>query len=256
MIGGIRGFSVPTDFLERHENMYCFELHLHTAETSRCGKCSAREMVKAYKDKGFTGVVITDHFVNGNSYARDPETWKEKMDVYVRGYHAAKAAGDELGIRVYFGFEYTNGDNGEDYLVLGLKEENLYRELVDCDQWTIEQLVDQVHALGGIIIRAHPFREAFYIHKPCTMRPGLNIDAIEVFNGGNGQEIYNVRAQHLALEEGKPWVAGSDTHHVDTTATDYVAFQEDPKDYAGLCEAIRTGKAFVVHKPRNEFAQQ
>ena len=40
--------------------MYCYELHLHTAETSRCGKSSARDMIRAYCDKGFSGVVVTE----------------------------------------------------------------------------------------------------------------------------------------------------------------------------------------------------
>jgi predicted metal-dependent phosphoesterase TrpH len=224
---------------------------MHTAETSRCGKSPARDMVKAYFDKGFSGVVITDHFINGNSYANEPNTWTEKMDVYLKGYYAAKEAGDELGLPVYFGVEYTHmGGNGEDYLLLGLKPEHLYHELENCDKWSIEYLCDTVHALGGIVIRAHPFREAGYIHKPCTMRPGLAIDAIEVFNGGNAQEIYNVRALELALKEGKPMVAGSDTHHVDTTASDYVGFERDPADYRELCDMIRSGQAYVIHKQK------
>ncbi len=237
----IKGVNLP---------MFFYELHMHTAETSRCGKCPARDMVRAYRDKGFSGVVITDHFVNGHSWAALPDTWQEKIDAFMKGYNAAKEAGDELGFRVYFGFEYTTGDNGEDYLILGLTEENVRRDLIDCDLWTIEEVVEKVHALGGIVIRAHPFREAGYIHKPCTMRPGLAIDAIEVFNGGNAQEIYNVRALELALKEGKPMVAGSDTHHVDTTASDYVGFERDPADYRELCDMIRSGQAYVIHKQK------
>lgn len=231
--------------------MYFYELHLHTAETSRCGQSSAREMVETYKMKGFTGLVITDHFVNGNSHASFPETWQEKMDVFEKGYHAAKEAGNEIGLKVYFGVEYTvAGGNGEDYLLLGLNEENLRRDLMDCDQWTLERVIDVVHDLGGIVIRAHPYRVAGYIRQSGIERPGLPIDAVEVFNGGNAKDEYNLQAQKMALREGKPWVAGSDTHHVKTTATDYVGFEEDPADYAALCAAIREGKAFIVHKPK------
>lgn len=71
-------------------SMFFYELHLHTAETSRCGRSPAADMVKAYYDKGFSGIVVTDHFINGNSYANDPDGWDEKMDVYLRGYQAAK----------------------------------------------------------------------------------------------------------------------------------------------------------------------
>ena len=78
--------------------MYSYELHMHTAETSKCGRSSARDMVKAYYDKGFSGVVITDHFVNGNSYANDPETWKDPDTAAetTRKYNALKAETERL----------------------------------------------------------------------------------------------------------------------------------------------------------------
>jgi len=231
--------------------MYLYELHCHTAETSKCGQSPARDMVKAYKEKGFSGLVITDHFLNGNSYANDPETWDEKMEVFLRGYRAALEAGEEMGLTVYFGLEYTHlGGNGEDYLVLGLKPEHLFVELRDCDKWSIEYLCRVVHDLGGIVIRAHPYRQAGYIGHPGIERPGLEIDAVEAFNFGNASEMYNLQAMDLALREGKPMVAGSDTHRVETTASAFVAFEEKPRDYADLCRQIREGKALMVHKQK------
>ncbi len=201
-------------------------------------------MVKAYRDKGFTGVVITDHFVNGYSYAALKDTWREKIDAYLLGYRAAKKAGDEMGIKVYLGWEYTyKRNNGEDYLTLGLTERDLYENLVDCDQLSIGEYVDRVHALGGIVIRAHPYREADYIQIPGIERPELPIDAMEVYNGGNEKEIYNRKAFDYAAAHGIPMVAGSDTHHVGTTAAGYVGFETDPADMAELCAMIRQGNA-------------
>lgn len=233
--------------------MYFYELHLHTSETSRCGRSTAREMVAAYKEKGFTGLVVTDHFVNGYSFSALPDAWKEKMDAFVKGYEAAKAAGDEMGLKVYFGFEYTlDRPAGEDYLALGLKPEHLYKEFVDCDQWTIEKFIDQVHALGGIVVRAHPYRVADYMSKKAEARPGLHIDAVEVFNGGNAKELYNLQALEMALREGKTIVAGSDTHGVASTATNYIGFEEDPEDYADFCRKIKEGQLFIVHKNKDQ----
>ena len=231
--------------------MYLYELHLHTAETSKCGRSPAKDMVEIYARKGFSGIVVTDHFINGNSYAREPEAWKDKMDVYLRGYRAAKAAGDRIGFRVYFGVEYTHmGGNGEDYLLLGLKPEHLYNELAYCDRWSIEYLCDVVHGLGGIVIRAHPYREAGYIAHAGIERPGLDVDAIEVFNAGNSKEEYNEKALAMALRENKPWTAGSDTHSIETAAQGFVGFDTDPKDYAELCDMIKQGKAYAIYQPR------
>lgn len=240
-------------FYGKESAMYFYELHLHTAETSRCGRSPARDMVKTYAEKGFSGIVVTDHFINGNSYANEPEAWDDKMDVYLRGYKAAKEAEKEFGIRVFFGVEYTHmGGNGEDYLLLGLKPEYLYTELRHCDRWSIEYLCAVVHSLGGIVIRAHPYRQAGYIQVPGIERPGLDIDAVEVFNSGNAEDAWNVKAIQMAMREKKPWVAGSDTHSVNTAAAAFVGFEENPKDYADLCRMIREGKAFFAYRPKKQ----
>ncbi len=231
--------------------MYYYELHLHTKETSRCGRSPAADMVRAYYDKGFSGICVTDHFVNGNSYARDGATWQEKMDIYVRGYHAAKEEGDRLGIDVFFGWEYTGGgNNAEDYVTLGLTEENLRKDLVDCDKWDLQDYIDTVHRLGGIVIRAHPYRRAWYIPTEPIEHPGMNVDAIEVYNGGNELDEYDEKALAFCLKEGKPQVAGSDTHHVSTTAVGYIGLDEKPADIRALCRAIREGRAHVIRRPK------
>ena len=122
----------------------------------------------------------------------------------------------------------------------------------DCDKWSIEYLVQVVHDLGGIVIRAHPYRQAGYIARAGIERPGLPVDAIEAFNGGNSEEVYNLQAYEYALREGKPITAGSDSHRVDTAATAYVGFEEKPKDYAQLCEFVRDGKAYVVYRQKHK----
>ena len=48
-------------------NGYKYETHLHTSETSACAVSSAGDMVRAYADAGYTGIVVTDHFFNGNT---------------------------------------------------------------------------------------------------------------------------------------------------------------------------------------------
>lgn len=231
--------------------MFFYELHLHTAETSRCGRSSAKDMVRDYYDRGFSGIVVTDHFVNGNSYAarwcEKNITWKERMDIYLKGYFEALAEGKKLNFPVWFGWEYTYRGTGEDYLILGTCPEQLYSDFVDCDEWTIEQLINKVHELGGIVIRAHPYRIADYMKISCIERPGLNIDAVEAFNAGNSQEIYNQRAVDFARKERKPMTAGSDTHHIMNNAAYYVGFERKPVDEQDLCGQIKAGLAVLYH---------
>ena len=46
--------------------MYKYEMHCHTAEGSKCGRATGAEMADFYKSMGYSGLVISDHFFNGN----------------------------------------------------------------------------------------------------------------------------------------------------------------------------------------------
>ena len=85
---------------------YKYEMHLHTKEASRCGRSSAVEMVRHFKERGYTGIFVTDHFIgHGSSFAEEDMPWEEQVEMLVRGYRAAKEEGDRVGLNVFFGFE-------------------------------------------------------------------------------------------------------------------------------------------------------
>ena len=226
--------------------MYYYELHMHTSDTSRCGRSPAADMVAAYKQKGFTGVVVTDHLMNVQSHAEPETDWNRRVEKQLAGYYAALEAGEKLGLAVYCGWELTYQDNAEDYLTLGLSPQFLY-DHPWLERYDIEKYRDAVHAAGGILVRAHPYRRAWYIKKPYVEREGI-ADAIEVFNGGNSSQEENDMALAYAQKHNMPMTGGSDAHHVDETARGYIALEKKAESYAELCEAIRTGKAIVMHK--------
>ena len=226
--------------------MYYYELHMHTSDTSRCGRSPAADMVAAYKQKGFTGVVVTDHLMNVQSPAEPETDWNRRVEKQLAGYYAALEAGEKLGLTVYCGWELTYQDNAEDYLTLGLSPQFLY-DHPWLERYDIEKYRDAVHAAGGILVRAHPYRRAWYIKKPYVEREGI-ADAIEVFNGGNSSQEENDMALAYAQKHNMPMTGGSDAHHVDETARGYIALEKKAESYAELCEAIRTGKAIVMHK--------
>ena len=119
---------------------YPFEMHFHTDEVSPCGNVPAAEAAAAYRREGYAGVVVTDHYAAYN-FARFPGDWDTKVDAYLAGYRAAKAAGEPLGLTVLLGLELRlDGaektgepaldalrDSINEYLVYGVTEEQLRR---------------------------------------------------------------------------------------------------------------------------------
>ena len=192
------------------ENMaeYLYETHLHTAQSSACGSVSGADMADYYKSLGYAGIFVTDHFLNGNTTADASLPYAERIEIFCSGYESAKARGDKIGLTVLFGVEYSHV-HGNHFLLYGIDKAFL---LAHPEIMTVgmSEVCDLVHSVGGIVIQAHPFREAAYVTEFCLLPH--RCDGIEIFNACNIPEanaMARLYAEHYAL----PFTAGSDIHH-------------------------------------------
>lgn len=187
---------------------YRYDLHVHTKESSACARSTAAEMVDMYKSEGFTGIVLTEHFYHGNTcISRDLE-WTEWVEQFCRSFDHAKARGDEIGLDVFFGWEYSY--SGTDFITLGLDKEWLIAH-PEIRKINVYEYLNLVHESGGYIIHAHPYREAGYI--PCIRLMPPYEDAIEVINAPRDERC-NKMAEIYASAYDKVMTAGSDSHNV------------------------------------------
>ncbi len=188
---------------------YRYETHMHTVEGSACGRSTGKEMVRVYKEAGYTGVFVTDHFFNGNCAVDRDLSWEEKVEQFCKGYENAKEEGDKIGLDVFFGFEYCV--DAADFLVYNLSKEWLLK-YPDIDKWEPRRAFAQIHADGGFIVHAHPFRERDYINH-IHLFP-RDVDGVEILNGGQLREPWmNERAKIYAMMYELPVTSGSDSHY-------------------------------------------
>lgn len=188
--------------------LYKYELHCHTSEGSRCASSTGAEMVDFYKKAGYTGLFITDHFLDGNTTVPKDLEWEERIDLYCKGYENAKKRGDEIGLNVFFGWEY-NGD----FVTLGLDKEWL-KAHKDLDKLTRLEYLELIRNNGGYLIHAHPFRMGPYA-RSVNVTP-MRVDALEVINAGN-EDFQNLMADYTATQFGVTKVCGSDNHNAKTS---------------------------------------
>ena len=187
---------------------YLYETHLHTSPVSRCGRGDVEQNLLYYKEQGYDGVFITNHFIDGNMY-REPEmTYKQMLDFYFSDYHKAVELGKKIGIKVFLGIESST--HGPDFTVYGLPE-SFYYEHPEIEEMTAKQKIQLFRANGGIVIQAHPFREASYIDH-ISLYP-RDVDGVEIFNAGNNDQA-NRMAEVYAKEYGLRPFAGTDNHFV------------------------------------------
>ncbi len=188
--------------------MYKYETHLHTSQGSACGHSTGAEMARAHKEQGYTGIFVTDHFFNGNSAVDRKLPWKEKIELFCKGYEDAKEEGDKIGLDVFFGLEY--GVTAAEFLMYNIDKQFLL-DCEDFDKWNPKKAFDAVHEAGGFIVHAHPFRERDYIdHIKLFPR---HVDGVEAINGAHFDHLeFNDRAIIYARMYDLPVTAGSDTH--------------------------------------------
>lgn len=187
--------------------MYKYETHLHTKYGSACASISGKGQAIAYKNAGYTGIMITDHFFRGNTCVPSTLSWKERVELFCHGYEEAKKTGDKIGLQVFFGWEETF--DGQDFLIYGL-DKNWLLNHPEVEHWTIKQQYEEVTKYGGLVIHAHPFRDRPYIPK-IRLFP-KQVHGVEVYNACNFEEE-NQRAYMYAKQYELPMTAGADSHH-------------------------------------------
>ena len=188
--------------------MFKTETHIHTAEVSICSHKKAREMVRIYKERGYSTICITDHF-QGNtldSYGDIP--WQEKMSIFLGGYYRAKVEGEKIGINVLAGAELCFPGNPNHYLAYGITKQFLDAN-PNINKTSIEYFSEVAHKAGIFIIQAHPYRESRSIdHIRLFPR---RVHGVEVYNAGR-RESENVFAATYCRHYELIAFAGTDNH--------------------------------------------
>jgi len=212
-----------------------WELHAHTAQSSRCSLMPAAELVARHAEAGFSGIVITDHYNDYNVSYR-PGTPLEQAKSWLGGYEKARAAGEKSGLVVLFGAEVTLLGGPNDYLVYGAQPALLLEnpELYKLELPALHALTRRYHAL---LIQAHPNRLDF-----CSPANPADVDGYEVFNGNPRHHSHNELTAALAKEHPSlVYTAGSDYHQIADLGTGIMDFPEDIRTSAQLADCLRRG---------------
>ena len=185
---------------------YKYELHCHTGMVSRCGRVLPEEIVKLYKEQGYSGIVVTDHY--------SPMTWRKPLQIicphktggnefYLSSYREMKKYETD-DFSVLFGIELRHYGTANDYLIYGVEEEWFEKQgnLMSVYEKDVFKLMD---SQGYLVYQAHPFRPGIRRCNPDY------IHGVEVYNGKCNKE-QNQKALQWAQENGKLMVSGSDFH--------------------------------------------
>ena len=227
---------------------YLYETHLHTCLASACGRSTGKEHARFYKDAGFTGMIMTDHFFGGNTAVDRSLPWEERVRLFWRGYEDAKEEGDRIGLDVFFGLEQNYA--GDEYLIYGLTKEYMISH-PEMERWTRRQQLEAVHRAGGCVIQAHPFRIRGYMDR---IRVGTDFcDGIEAANCGN-DALDDARAYRMGRAMDLVMTAGSDNHLSPIPDPFGVELEKKLTDIRDYVCIILNRESVRLHVPAERFA--
>ena len=213
-------------------------MHVHTAECDICAHVAAKDIVRMYQQKGYSGLVITDHYfaMSFDWFADDltEGTHCEFVDRWLRGYREAKKEGDKIGMTVLLGAEVRlDGPNINDYLIYGIDEDFLFRAPYLNRLSSLQELIS-VLPENACVVQAHPFRDNMTVQSPDLLF------GIEVNNGGT-EPFRNDLARTFTAHYGKPMLSGSDFHHADHLARGGISTDADIQSIQDLVRVLRSG---------------
>jgi hypothetical protein len=210
-------------------------------------------MAKAAKEAGYTGIIVTEHNWGGNTCVDRDLPWKEWISQWIRGYEEARVYGETHALDVFWGFEagfWGMEANGAEFLIYGVDPEWLcaHPEIRTADPG---ELYAMIHAAGGMVIQAHPYREESYIPK-IHLFPEA-VDGVEGINAthsnhkstSHNDPLFDTRAVAYAREHHLPMTAGSDIHSTNMFGGG-VAFARKLTSVQDYCRAILGGEDYIL----------
>jgi len=172
--------------------MYLYETHLHTAPASGCARWSAAEAVRYYKNAGYAGIFITNHFLDDDIPEIRALPYAEQIQLYFSDFEDGRQAGREVGLSVFSGVEISYLKT--DFLIYGL-DKAWYLDHPEIDRMPVKDFLALAQQEGALVIHAHPFREAGSIDH-IRLYP-RSVHGVEVYNA-NRSEFENEMAAKYA----------------------------------------------------------
>lgn len=231
--------------------MHLYETHLHTLPVSRCALWSVREAVEYYKNAGYAGIFITNHFIDGNINFPKTASYEEKINFYFSDAEEGIRIGKEIGLPVFTGVEISNW--GTDFLIYGLDKAwyIAHPEIYDMNK---KEVLAMMKDAGALIIQAHPFREAGYIDH-IRLYP-RSVHGVEIDNA-NRTAFENEMARQYALNYGLLPFAGSDNHG-EVEQVEFAGMQcKTPiTDEQDFIRKVLSGEMTPFHKQMAPFCRE
>ena len=221
------------------------DLHAHSSGISHCCRIPYDAVIRAAKEVGLDGIVLTNHYQKFYVTDGDFAAFARR---YTEEFRLTKAYGDSVGMKVFFGAEVTMERYGGAHLLLYGIPERFIEENPTLFDWTMEEMYNRVKAIGGTLVQAHPYRKVKNL-LPTEYLDGVEVNCHPLYGKSDYADMVEIATEnHLIL------TCGGD-YHADTYRPRCGMYLPDT-----LADSIELGRYLVeapsltlcVHEPNTE----
>lgn len=171
------------------------DMHAHSSAVSRCCRIDIYGVLEQAKKHGMDGVTLTNHYAKKDKGMSTP---LEQAERYVREIENAARCAELLGMRIFYGIEVTSEPlNKAHMLVYGVPKEFILEHPTIYD-YTQKELYDAIHAAGGILVHAHPYRGDGVL-SDVTLLDGVEINCHPLYDTTHSEEMIRIARQNGLL---------------------------------------------------------
>ena len=219
------------------------DLHAHTSGISRCCRQAAPDILKAAKDTGLDGIVLTNHYYKAYITDGDAASFAKR---YAEEFYYTEAVGRDMSLTVLFGIEVTMEKyGGVHMLVYGVTPE-FVTEHPDLYDMTLPQLHGAVSAVGGVLVQAHPLRREKNVLLDTAYLEGVEVNSHPIYGYSHLKEMWEV-----AERDGLILTSGGDYHADTPYRPSCGTYLPDGTDTLGLARFLKEAEKIRlrVHEP-------
>ena len=222
------------------------DMHAHTSGISRCCRTDADGVLRAAKDAGIDGLILCNHYDAGYVDDSGPAAFAEK---YIAEYYHTAMVAAEMGMRLYFGVEVTARKHGGAHILVYGMEPSFVLEHPDIYDYTIAEIQEAVHAKGGLVVQAHPFRSNGHVLDTAYL-DGVEINCHPLYDATHCE-----RMQEIAHEAKIIVTCGGDYHADTYRAVCGTHFPDEALRYCDLIDHLKNSPEIKmhVHELRTDF---
>ena len=205
--------------------MPAFDIHVHTLKYSDCSFINPEDLIDQALEAHLDGLAVTEHGM------RWPDKEFDKLRKLAEPHGIVLINGQEI---------YTASGKNEmegEFLVFGLKHSLTRR-------YTAAELCEKVHAQGGILIAAHPYKLSrdgrSHYYGAGDRVYGLSIDAIELCHPDHSDRALS-KVRKAMKELGIPGTGGSDAHKIFNVGSCVTLFENKILDESDFIREVRAG---------------